>query len=313
MQCGLLDSDIPNAAAFGCIRRADITPIQNHHNRIEWKCLTEDKAVFYSYCGQAGIPTPGMLAVVGKLGGRTVNGPNNPSSREEWEHYFANDLPAEFIVKPTLGAHGKGFRLCRNNAADFSASALYDHLANSPQWDNFVIQRRIHNHSDILRLTGSEALQTARIVTWVTPQGSIDVYLTFFRIVAGTNMYDNYNYGRTGNLIANIEPVSGRITAATGASSSGIGFSVLTHHPKTGVSFADFELPHWQKARKLAERAAMLFLPLRTIGWDLAFTNEGPLLLEGNAEWDPMNHLVVHAAPAHQLKLADFLTRLRST
>jgi hypothetical protein len=100
MRCGLLDPNLPDAAAFGCIRRADITPIQNRHNRVEWKCLTEDKAVFYSFCGHAGIPAPEMLAVVG---------------------YFANDLPAEFVVKPTLGAHGKGFRLYCRDAADFSA------------------------------------------------------------------------------------------------------------------------------------------------------------------------------------------------
>lgn len=311
MKCGLLDPALPDATAFGCIRRADITPIQNRHNRLEWKCLTEDKAVFYSFCGHAGIPAPEMLAVVGRAGGRAVNSLKTPSGREEWEQYFASDLPAEFIVKPTLGAHGKGFRLYRKDAADFSASALYDHLAGSPEWDNFVIQRRIFNHPDILRLTESEALQTARIITWVTPRGSIEVYLTFFRIVVGANMYDNYNYGLTGNLIANVEPASGRLTAATGASSNGIGFSVLTHHPKTGERFAGFELPHWQEARKLAERAAMLFLPLRTIGWDLALTEEGPLLLEGNAEWDPVNHLVVHAAPDHQLKLVDFLNRLR--
>ena len=215
-------------------------------------------------------------------------------------------------VKPTLGARGKGFRLYRRDAADFSASALYDHLTKSTEWDNFVIQRRAHSHSDIVQLTGSEALQTARIVTWVTSQGDIDVYLTFFRMVVGANLYDNYNYGLSGNLIANIDPVSGRLTTATGASSDGIGFSVLTNYPKTGVRFADFELPHWQEARKLAERAAMLFLPLRTIGWDLALTDDGPLLLEGNAEWDPMNHLVVHAASEHQLDLARFLNRLRA-
>jgi hypothetical protein len=74
----------------------------------------------------------------------------------------------------------------------------------------------------------------------------------------------------------------------------------------------DFKLPHWQEARKLAERAARLFLPLRTIGWDVALTEEGPLLLEGNAEWDPFNHLVVHATPERQIELANFLNRFRA-
>ena len=311
MRCGLLDPSLPDAAAFGCLPQMHLTPIQNRHNRVEWKCLTEDKAIFYLFCSHAGIPAPEMLAVVGKAGGRTVNGAS-PSSRADWERYLANDLPAEFVVKPTLGVHGKGFRLYRRDAADFSAPALYDHLTKSTEWDSFVIQRRAHNHPDILQLTGTEALQTARIVTWVTPQGDIDVYLTLFKIVAGANLHDNYNYGLSGNLTANIDPVSGRLTTATGASSDGIGFSVLTNHPKTGVRFADFQLPHWQEARKLAERAATLFLPLRTIGWDVALTEDGPLLLEGNAEWDPFNHLVVHAAPERQLELAGFLKRLRA-
>jgi len=51
-----------------------------------------------------------MLAVVGKVGGRAVK-EASPSSRAQWERYFASDLPTEFVVKPTLGAHGKGFRL----------------------------------------------------------------------------------------------------------------------------------------------------------------------------------------------------------
>ena len=87
---------------------------------------------------------------------------------------------------------------------DFSVPVLYDHLTKSTEWDNFVIQRRIRSHSDIVQLTGSEPLQTARIITCVTPQGDIDVYLTFFRIVVGANFYDNHNYGLSGNLIANI-------------------------------------------------------------------------------------------------------------
>lgn len=311
MRCGLLDPRLPDAAAFGSIPRMHLTPIQNRQNRGEWKCLTEDKAVFYSFCGHSGIPTPEMLAVFGKVTGRTVRRAG-PASRAEWERFFANDLPSEFVVKPTLGAHGKGFRLYHRDATDFSATALYDHLTKSNEWDNFVIQCRAHNHSDILRLTGSDALQTARIVTWVDPEGNIDLYLTLFKLVVGANLHDNYNYGLSGNLTANIDPVSGRLTTATGASSNGIGFNVLTTHPKTGERIVDFELPHWQEARKLAERAARLFLPLRTIGWDVALTEEGPLLLEGNAEWDPFNHLVVHATPERQLELANFLNRLRA-
>ena len=36
------------------------------------------------------------------------------------------------------------------------------------------------------------------------------------------------------------------------------------------------------------ERAARAFAPLRTIGWDVAITPDGPSLIEGNVTWDPL-------------------------
>ena len=47
----------------------------------------------------------------------------------------------------------------------------------------------------------------------------------------------------------------------------------------------------------LAEQAARAFLPLRTVGWDIAVTPEGPTLIEGNPFWDPSNDLVVGPQP----------------
>jgi len=48
-------------------------------------------------------------------------------------------------------------------------------------------------------------------------------------------------------------------------------------------------LPFWDEACALAETAARHFLPIRTIGWDVALTPEGPVILEGNFWWNPFN------------------------
>ena len=40
--------------------------------------------------------------------------------------------------------------------------------------------------------------------------------------------------------------------------------------------------------RELAVRAARAVAPLRTVGWDVAPTADGPMVLEGNAWWAPL-------------------------
>ena len=47
------------------------------------------------------------------------------------------------------------------------------------------------------------------------------------------------------------------------------------------------KLPCWEEICDLAVSVAPHFLPMRSIGWDIALTPEGPKIVEGNARWDP--------------------------
>jgi len=96
-------------------------------------------------------------------------------------------------------------------------------------------------------------------------------------------------------------------------SASGVGVEVITDHPDTSLPLKGFRLPFWDEAMTLARRATALFVPLRTIGWDVAITAEGPVLIEGNARWDPPNMLA--ASPADTCYadgMGDLLARLRA-
>lgn len=41
----------------------------------------------------------------------------------------------------------------------------------------------------------------------------------------------------------------------------------------------------WEEAFALVRGAAPHFLPLRTLGWDIAITPDGPMIIEANAHW----------------------------
>ena len=65
------------------------------------------------------------------------------------------------------------------------------------------------------------------------------------------------------------------------------GFKKVTTHPETGQNFKEFKLPLWKEVLSLSEEAALQFLPLRTLGWDIAITEKGVMFLETNVPYGP--------------------------
>ena len=53
-------------------------------------------------------------------------------------------------------------------------------------------------------------------------------------------------------------------------------------HPDTNTTIKGFEIPYFKEGRELVEKAALRVSEIGYVGWDLAFTENGPLLIEGN-------------------------------
>jgi hypothetical protein len=73
--------------------------------------------------------------------------------------------------------------------------------------------------------------------------------------------------------------------------------------PGTETPFVGFRLPYWSEVKDLALRAAAAFPWVRSVGWDIAISERGPVLVEGNERWAVS--LVQMAAP-HGLMTGEF-------
>jgi hypothetical protein len=284
--------------------------------------LTEDKAIFYRLCEGLGLPVPELYATFGQPAG-WARGKGPVAGREEWERVLgdARVLPGTFVVKPAHGVYGRGVRVLERTQDGFlevggsrlSTSDLYRAMASDPVDRKFVIQERLRSHPDLEELSGVPFLQTVRVITHVGPDGCARVLLANFKVIVGESCVDNYHQGRSGNLYTHVEPASGRLDDAVGRDSGGLGVTVYPRHPKTGRSFAGFLLPHWEATRALVSRAAIALLPLRSIGWDVALTPEGPVLVEGNVWWDAPNELLLNPRnSATRREMAELLGRLEA-
>ncbi len=57
-------------------------------------------------------------------------------------------------------------------------------------------------------------------------------------------------------------------------------------HPNTGVKFSEFVIPEYDKAIELCKQAHLVMREIPAIGWDIAITTDGPMIIEGNDNWE---------------------------
>jgi hypothetical protein len=292
---GLLDARLPDAAISGRIAKRRLKAAQRRVNPRSLACLTEDKVVFYPYCVALGLKVPRLFAVFATPAGFTAAG-EPLSGLEAWTRAF-DSLPSEFVVKPAGGVFGRGVNMFRRSGEGYldargtlySAAGLHVWMSSAGASDRLVIQERISCHPDLDRLSGTSALQTLRLVTYVEPDGRVEVYEAVFKIIVGDGLVDNFRHGQIGNMFARVRLEDGALCPAVGAAADGLGTVSHVNHPRTGLALSGFRLPGFAEALDLVRRAAVLFQPLSTIGWDVALTAEGPVLMEGNAWWGPFN------------------------
>jgi len=58
--------------------------------------------------------------------------------------------------------------------------------------------------------------------------------------------------------------------------------NIYDKHPYTQKKFSEVQIADVSKAFELCKKAALEVPEVRYVGWDIAFSNNGPVILEGN-------------------------------
>lgn len=292
---GLLDPDLGVEDLQGYVSKENLLRFQRRYNPAGYANLVEDKSVFYPLCEGVGLPTPRLLALFSGpsawLADRgcfvASSGLLNQVNRQSWD---------AFVMKPDKGVYGRGVYMVTSagdgNWVDQSGDVFsengFERYCNSyPGYCRYLLQERLHNHPEISALTGVTTLQTVRVITVSAGDGRPgEVVLANWRIAGDDSITDNFDYGRGGNLLAEIDVVSGCVRRAVGPVPEHQGVCAIGEHPRTGAALTGFRLPHWQEVREVVLAGTAHFAPLRLLGWDIAITQRGPVLIEANAWFD---------------------------
>lgn len=239
----------------------------------------DEKRVFARFCKEHRLPHPTVL--MSGEGSRAVQ---------------TGDWPAaDLVLKPSDLCQGQGVEIISFDhpsrgwrAADGTAIApqtLPGYAERRLGGHPWIVQARLVNPPSWRSLTPGP-LATVRVVTGsISREAAPSLIGMHARFPIRNPFVDNVS---AGGLSASIDPHSGRLRVGL---TWGGGPRENATHPLTGGRIEGVVLPEWTDLRDLALRAHAAAGNWTSIGWDVASTTLGPMLIEANILWGAMSYV----------------------
>jgi hypothetical protein len=242
----------------------------------EHRTTLDNKLTFATFCKEIGVPTPPLLGIArdGVL---------------KLEEGAASRLDQDLFIKPVKSKGSRGIDVFRHVGPgryqdearlEIDRATMMQRVAERSKSESgaLMVQQRLFNHPDIADLA-DQSLMAIRVVTCKSDldQNAIVTY-AFIRII--TRLEPNWPVKYELGIAVDLE--TGQLGPATGDKERWL-LCWWDVHPVTGAKVTGRQMPHWDEIKAIALKAHNAAQGRLLVGWDIAVTPDGPLLLEGNS------------------------------
>lgn len=255
----------------------NLNPNVEDKDGFNYVCILRDKILFSEVMTSYGLAVVKNIAVFN-------------SNRIKWlktgtvysiEEFLKNDeISFDGFSKKIDGGLGKGaFKFEKDEGKIFLNNKLIniDDLKSSIE-GNYIIQNRIIQHKKMNDLY-PHAVNCIRILTIRDHLSSRPFLATLKMGIAKSNI-DNFG---AGGVDVKVDLDTGKLADFGFANLQNI--SLVDKHPDTATIFKNYKIPFFKSAVELAVQAHNKLYGIHSIGWDIAITKNGPILIEGNDDW----------------------------
>jgi hypothetical protein len=259
-----------------------------------------DKLQFLAWCGRTNLPhtVPLMLIEDGQV---------------VWQTGNLLDLDQDLFAKPRTSRGARGVRVYRRIAAfryedeagrRMTLGEITSDLIRRYGTRNLMVLPRLRNHPDLADLA-SESLITVRAVTCLDERQQPELVLAYLRVLA--KLEPDWPVQKPiSEYAAAIDLAEGRLSAMTGDKPECLS-QWHDRHPVTDAEVVGRKIPCWDAVAALAERAHRVTRDRVLVGWDIAITPSGPVLLEGNSYADVHYPQRIHRKPYGEMRIGQLL------
>jgi hypothetical protein len=232
----------------------------------DYQVLFADKEISQRICEAYGLPVPKLLAVA-DVGDDAI---------KVCEAALLQSANGRAVIKPVRGAGGRGVTILTRREDQIVTSSGPDELAVIRSYFNerSIIQEAVTQHESLAAIY-PRSLNTMRIETLLTLDGRVLILGSMVRFGRKGSKVDNLSAGGLGvGIVAesgHLRPIGRDFRSRE-----------YDRHPDTGVIFQDQAVPKWSETLDLVKRAQHNFAYFRFLGFDVAVTPDGPVIIEIN-------------------------------
>lgn len=242
----------------------NLKDINNVGKSISQVPILRDKFLFYKYMKSINLPVAEVFAVM--------------FERKLYEIDTFNEVKYDFLIDAKdyfikdIDGQCASYVKHINDYEDFLK-------INIDMKNKYLFQKKVIQHIEMSKLN-ENAINTLRIVT-VNNNGEVYVLTSLLRV--GTKQSGKVDNWAAGGIAVGIQ--NNGFLKEFGYYKPNYGIKT-DMHPDSKIIFSEFKVPMYEMACKIALQAHRFFYNIRTIGWDIAITPEGPLIIEGNDNWE---------------------------
>jgi hypothetical protein len=249
-------------------------------NRLKFNVTLTSKYVQKNLLMGFGLPTPRLITTIGH---------DFQIKTLDELRQFLSDCRQDIVVKPISSMGGQNVLILNHEGGVFSMGGE-EHPAEkiwqliTPQLKKgFLVEEKVSNNKQLAGLY-PHSLNCFRVVTIKLPGEDWRFCVWGLKLGRGRSVVDNIGAGgiyvlldRTGRTIKGY---------AKGYEQS------FDRHPDTGAPLVGVKIEGSDAVKELGLEASRKFGFMGTIGWDIGLTEHGPVIIEGNNLWGPMDQKV---------------------
>jgi len=139
--------------------------------------------------------------------------------------------------------------------------------------NRIFLEELVKQHQDLNKLC-DKSVNTIRAMTF-NDHGKSRIIWMGLRVGNGINSIDNFHAKGMGVAI---DVENGRLVGKAIDKD----LNEYTEHPKSHIKFDGFQIPCFEEAKKMVLEASLRSDKILVVGWDIAISEKGPIIIEGN-------------------------------